>query len=300
MIVTAKQISKIYGQNTALNSVDIHIESGEILALLGENGAGKTTTISILLGFIKADSGIVKVLDENPVKLSVAARSRIGFVLQDEERSLHPLLTAREHLQQVCGYYRHHEDLNYCAEVTGISAVLTKKYQDLSGGQKRSLQYSMAICGNPKLLFLDEPTVGMDVRTRHRVWEHLREMKKRGTSVLLTTHYLEEAEMLADRVVVLERGKNIYSGEIASITGVGSTTIITCKTALPEQIIKSHPTVLYMHIQEEFVSITTSDSDAFLHWLLPQDPSLCGISMRKGGLTDLFLQLTQKTYEQNI
>ncbi|PKY10326.1 hypothetical protein B1757_10390 [Acidithiobacillus marinus] len=290
-------ISKKYSSVKALDEIDLNIAHGEVLALLGENGAGKTTTISIALGFIRPDSGSAKILGENPLNLSIAARSRIGFMFQDQERSLPSSLSVKEIITQTCGYYRHHESLERCAEIAGMSDVLSKRYKELSGGQKRSMQFAMAICGHPELIFLDEPTVGIDVRTRQRIWKHLRELKKRGTSILLTTHYLEEAEALADRVVVLDSGRIIYSGGISSIIGAESPTIITCYTTIAIECLKSHRDVVSVEQMEAGVMIVTKNSDALLRWLFQHDENLANIALRKGSLADLFLGLTQNERE---
>ncbi len=202
------------------------------------------------------------------------------------------MLTVKEHLQQVCGYYPHPIAPQRCAEITGISHLAAKKYRELSGGQRRSLQYALAICGHPELIFLDEPTVGIDVRTRQQIWDHLRDLKGHGTGVLLTTHHMEEAEALADRIVVLNKGRIIFSGPASTISGANSSIVISCQTSIPIQTLIAHPAVLSVNTEGNTMLITTKDSDAIIRWLIQMDDRLSGISMRKNTLSDPFMRLT--------
>jgi len=287
-------VTKIYSSTRVLNSVALNIVPGEIVALLGENGAGKSTTISIALGFVKPDAGSVLLMGENPTQLSISARSRMGFMLQNQDMALPSLLSAKEILQQVCGYYRRGGTEKQCAALAGASGFLSRRYGELSGGQKRSLQFAMAICGDPALLFLDEPTQAMDIRMRQRIWDYLYDAKTRGTSVLLTTHYLEEAEAIADRVVVLDRGNVVYDGEIAGMSEMRFSMVLTCRTTISSDTILSRPDVVSLEQKEDAVVIVTKNTEELLRWLFFHDDNLSIIGVRKVGLAELYTNLTRR------
>jgi ABC-2 type transport system ATP-binding protein len=180
---------KRYGPLTALDGADLRLRHGELLALLGPNGAGKTTAIGLLLGLIRADAGRVELFGQDPQRIE--ARRRIGVMLQDAE--LPPTLRVGELLRLTASYYPAPRSRAETAELAGIADLLKRPYAKLSGGQQRRVQFALALCGRPELLFLDEPTVGMDIEARQKLWAAIRQLLAEGCSVLLTTHYLEEA-----------------------------------------------------------------------------------------------------------
>jgi ABC-2 type transport system ATP-binding protein len=194
---------KRYGGVVALDGVDLDVRPGELIALLGPNGAGKSTAVGLLLGLAEPDAGEAQLFGESPHALD--ARRRVGVMLQTA--GMPDTLKVRELLAQTRSYYPDPLDAAECAATAGIADILHRRYGKLSGGLQRRVQFALAICGRPKLLFLDEPTVGLDIEARRAMWKTMRTLVASGCAILLTTHYLEEAEALADRVAVLARGR---------------------------------------------------------------------------------------------
>jgi len=207
LAVHVRGLHRAYGETRAVDGVDLDVVRGEVLALLGPNGAGKTTTTEILEGYRHRDSGEVAVLGHDPAHATGAWRSRIGIVLQ----SANDLgdLTVEESVAHFAGYYPSPRDVGEVIESVGLAAKRTTKGADLSGGQRRRLDVALGIIGRPELLFLDEPTTGFDPEARREFWDLIRSLRDEGTTIMLTTHYLEEAEVLADRVAVIARGRVI-------------------------------------------------------------------------------------------
>jgi ABC-2 type transport system ATP-binding protein len=207
LAVNVRGLHRFYGETRAVDGVDLDVVRGEVLALLGPNGAGKTTTTEILEGYRKRDSGDVTVLGTDPAHATGAWRSRIGIVLQ----SAGDLgdLTVVESVAHFAGYYPSPRDVDEVIDAVGLAEKRQTKGADLSGGQRRRLDVALGIIGRPELLFLDEPTTGFDPEARREFWDLIRGLKDEGTTIMLTTHYLEEAEVLADRVAVIARGRVI-------------------------------------------------------------------------------------------
>jgi ABC-2 type transport system ATP-binding protein len=208
--VRVRGVRKAYGQVQALDGVDLDVRRGEVLALLGPNGAGKTTLVEILEGHRAADAGEVRVLGFDPARRERAFRQRIGIVLQDA--ALEPRLTVRETIDLFGAPYPHPRPAAEVAALVGLSDRLDARTNTLSGGQRRRLDLAVGICGDPELVFLDEPTTGFDPAARRRSWELVRDLRALGKTILLTTHYMEEAQQLADRVVVMSGGRPIADG----------------------------------------------------------------------------------------
>ena len=206
-------VHKRYGKITALDGIDLRVGRGELLAVLGPNGAGKTTAIAALLGLLRPDAGRARLFGKEPQDID--ARRRVGVMMQ--EVFLAPELRVVEQIDLVASYYPAPLSPAAAMEMTGITALARRPYGKLSGGQKRQVQLALAVCGRPQLLFLDEPTVGLDVQARELLWATLRRLVAEGCSIVLTTHYLEEAETLADRVVVLLEGRVIAGGTVSDI-----------------------------------------------------------------------------------
>jgi ABC-2 type transport system ATP-binding protein len=210
-------LRKSYGSHEAVRGIDFEIGAGEVFGLLGPNGAGKTTTIEILEGYRDRDAGDVEVLGEDPAHAPKEWRERLGVVLQSS--SLYPNLTVGESLEVFGGYYSSPRDAAEIIDIVGLTDKADARCRTLSGGQKRRLDLGLALVGNPELVFLDEPTTGFDPGARRAAWETIRNLRSLGTTILLTTHYLDEAEQLADRVAVLRDGVIVREGTPAQLTG---------------------------------------------------------------------------------
>jgi ABC-2 type transport system ATP-binding protein len=232
-------VVKRFGANLALDGVSLGIERGKVTALLGPNGAGKSTAISLLLGLVAADAGTVELFGQSPHVL--AARRRIGVMLQTA--ALPETLRVGELVELTSSYYARPRTLADVARVAGIESVMRRPYGGLSGGQQRRVQFALAICGNPELLFLDEPTTGLDIEAREGLWAVVRSLVADGAAVLLTTHYLEEAEALAQRVAVLMRGRVVTEGTVDEIRALGVRRRIRCVTRVAAAEVRAWPGV---------------------------------------------------------
>jgi ABC-2 type transport system ATP-binding protein len=214
--ISVRGLRKSYGALAAVRGVDFDIEAGEVFGLLGPNGAGKTTTVEILEGYRSRDAGEVRVLGHDPQRPGADFRQRIGVVLQQSD--LWPNLTVEEVHRAFAGYYERPRDVDEVIELVGLNEKRGSRVKQLSGGQKRRLDLGVALVGDPELIFLDEPTTGFDPAARRAAWEMIRSLRSLGKTVLLTTHYLDEAEQLADRVAVMRDGEIVRIGTPRELT----------------------------------------------------------------------------------
>ena len=281
---------KRYGNVTALDALDLEVRSGELLALLGPNGAGKSTAISLLLGLAQPDAGRVTLFGRPP--LEVASRREVGVMMQ--EVTLAPDLRVRELIELAASYYPNPLSVREALALTGTTALGPRPYGKLSGGQKRQAQFALAVCGRPRLLFLDEPTAGLDVQARETMWATIRALIGHGCSIVLTTHYLEEAEALADRVCVLAGGRLIASGTVDEIRSTVSRKQIRCATSVPLETARQWPEVVQASRDARHLHLTAIDAETTVRHLLAADPALRDLEVRQAGLAEAFAELTKE------
>ena len=294
VIASLEGVSKNYGDVTALRTVNFAVHAGELVALLGPNGAGKTTAVKLLLGLTQPNAGRVRVFGGDPI--NPHHRMRTGAMLQVSR--VPETLRVREHIDLFSSYYPNPLPQKEILEVTGLEKLANRKFGDLSGGQRQRVLFALAICGDPDLLFLDEPTVGLDVESRRTLWEQIRNMIERGKTVLLTTHYLQEADALADRVTVINRGEIIVEGTPAEIKAQTSGKRIRCVTRLDIARLRQIPAVVEVAQDRDAVEIHTREAESVVRELLALDPAMSDLEISSAGLEEAFLALTQ-TSDQN-
>ena len=282
-------VSKNYGPVHALANFSFEAYPGELVALLGPNGAGKTTAIRLLLGLAKPSSGTLTVFGGDPS--STETHTRVGAMIQVGR--VPETLRVREHLDLFSSYYPNPLQVSETLAIAGLEEIKNRKFGDLSSGQKQRVLFAIAICGNPDLLFLDEPTVGLDVEARHLLWFEIRRFLQRGKTVVLTTHYLEEADALANRIVVINKGSIIAQGTPAEIKARTAGKTIRCITELPIEIVQSLPGVAQAQRDREAVLIHTSQPENVLRQLLQLDLEISAIEVTSAGLEQAFLALTR-------
>jgi ABC-2 type transport system ATP-binding protein len=288
-VARLENISKKFGEVQALLDFNFSVRAGELTALLGPNGAGKTTAIRLLLGLARPTAGRVSVFNRDPT--NVATRMRVGAMLQVGR--VPETLRVREHIDLFSSYYPNPLPISETLAVAGIAELRDRKFGDLSGGQKQRVLFALAICGSPDLLFLDEPTVGLDVEARHLLWDEIRKLLGHGKTVVLTTHYLEEADALADHIAVINKGSIMAEGTPAEIKARTAGKKIRCLTQLPVSLLRSFPGVREVHEDREAVVIHASSVEDVLRRLLNLDPEVSGIEVTSAGLEDAFLALTK-------
>ena len=238
-------LRKSYGSYEALRGIDFEIPTGEVFGLLGPNGAGKTTTVEILEGYRRRDAGTVTVLGEDPQRPGRAWRQRIGVVLQSS--AMYPNLTVVESLELFAGYYERPLEVERVVELVGLAEKRDARVRTLSGGQMRRLDLGLGLVGDPEILFLDEPTTGFDPAARRAAWEVIRSLRSLGKTILLTTHYLDEAENLSDRVAVLREGRIVALGRPSELTGSAPATEISYVRDGEEVLISTHEPTRVLH-----------------------------------------------------
>ncbi|NII09127.1 ABC transporter ATP-binding protein [Oleiagrimonas sp. C23AA] len=281
---------KRYGKLTAVDGLDLSLRPGELLALLGPNGAGKSTSVALLLGLVQVDSGRVELFGQSPQQID--ARRRIGVMLQ--EARLPPSLRVGELLRLTSSYYPNPRSEAECAELAGIGDLLKRPYGKLSGGQQRRVQFALALCGRPELLFLDEPTVGMDIEARQKLWAAMRLLVAEGCAVVLTTHYLEEAEALAQRVVVIDKGRVLTEGSVDQLRAKVAVTRIRCCSDLDEHAVEQWSHVDEVRRDGAQLHIASREPESVVRRLLQADLALTELEVRRAGLAEAFTHLTRR------
>jgi ABC-2 type transport system ATP-binding protein len=290
-VASLREVTKKFGRHVALDRFSLQLHAGEVVALLGPNGAGKTTAVRLLLGLSQATSGEVRIFGGNP--RDRASRMRLGAMLQVGR--MPETLRVREHLQLFSSYYAHPRPLNELFAVAGLEGLEERMFGTLSGGQKQRVLFALALCGNPDLICLDEPTLGMDVEARRSMWEQVRKLAALGKTILLTTHYLEEADALASRIVVIQKGKVIAEGTPEQLKTADGSRAIRCITSLRPSLVSAIPGVLSVEQDGGAMLVRTPTPEAVLRIMLQQDETLSGLEVRATALEDAFLALTNQT-----
>jgi ABC-2 type transport system ATP-binding protein len=279
--VAVSDLHKSYGPHQALRGIDFEIAAGEVFGLLGPNGAGKTTTVEILEGYRRPDSGAVSVLGEDPQRAGLDWRERIGVVLQSG--SMYQNLTVTESLTLFAGYYQQPLEVERVIELVGLDEKRHARVRTLSGGQKRRLDLGLGLVGDPEILFLDEPTTGFDPAARRAAWEVIRSLRSLGKTILLTTHYLDEAEQLSDRGAGLREGKIVAIGRPAELSGEAPATEIRYRRDGEEVVVSTHEPTRVLH------ELTAQ--------ALAEGRELEGLSVRRPTLEEVYLTLTGESVE---
>jgi ABC-2 type transport system ATP-binding protein len=276
--ISVRDLRKSYGAVEAVRGISFDVERGEVFGLLGPNGAGKTTTVEILEGYRKRDAGQVEVLGTDPAAAGGDWRERIGVVLQSS--AMYETLSVAEMLKVFAGYYQRPRPLDEVIALVGLQEKRDTRVRRLSGGQRRRLDLGLALVGDPELIFLDEPTTGFDPGARRRAWETIRGLRGLGKTILLTTHYLDEAEQLADRVAVLRQGQIVASGPPAELTGGVQQTEIRYHENGREVVLQTDEPTRVLH------DLTTK--------ALAEDRELEGLVVRRPTLEEVYLSLTEE------
>ncbi len=287
-VAVLDRVTKKYGAVTALDGLSLELRRGEIVALLGPNGAGKSTAIRQLLGLSTPTAGTVRVFGRDPRE--PAARQRVGVMLQ--VASVPQTLKVREHIELFRSYYAAPLSAEAVIKIAQLEGIEDRQFRQLSGGQKQRLLFGLAICGDPDLVFLDEPTVGMDIEARRGLWTQIRSLAALGKTVLMTTHYLEEADALAHRIIVVNKGKVVSEGTPAEIRGRASVRMIKCYTRLSAAEIWSLASVVGVEETAGRMTITAGNAELVVRELLGRDLELNGLEVIAPGLEDAFLALT--------
>ena len=278
-VISIRGLRKSYGDVEAVRGIDLEVDRGEVFAFLGPNGAGKTTTVEILEGYRKRSGGEVSVLGEDPEHAGREWRERIGIVLQSCR--LDPYLTVRESLELYAGYYEAPRSVRETIELVGLSGKADDRASRLSGGQQRRLDVGMALIGDPELLFLDEPTTGFDPSARRQAWDTIAGLRDLGKTVFLTTHYMDEAQRLADRVAIIARGEIVARGAPEELGDRGG----------------RPATISYRGSDGAPVTLSTTTPVETLHELtgkaLAEGAELEGLEVRRPSLEDVYLELTE-------
>jgi len=289
VVASLEGVNKSYGDVRALIGVNFRVRAGEVVALLGPNGAGKTTAVKLLLGLLQPNTGKVRVLGGDPT--NPENRMRTGAMLQVGR--VPETLRVREHIDLFSSYYQNPMPAAAVLAAAGLEKLSDRKFGELSGGQRQRVLFALAICGNPDLLFLDEPTVGLDVEARRMLWEEIRQLVGRGKTVLLTTHYLQEADALADRVAVINKGEIVAEGTPAEIKAHTAGKRIRCITSLTMDVLRGIPGVTEVKEDREAVELHAPEAEPVLRELLARDAKLSGLEVSAAGLEEAFLALTQ-------
>lgn len=296
-VITIRGLRKAYAGVEAVRGIDLEVGRGEVFAFLGPNGAGKTTTVEILEGYRERSAGEVSVLGEDPAAAGRDWRERIGIVLQQSR--MHPELTVTETLQLFAGYYKLPRGVDEVVELVGLTEKADSRVSRISGGQQRRLDVGVALIGDPELLFLDEPTTGFDPTARRQAWAVIGSLRDLGKTVFLTTHYMDEAQALADRVAVIARGEIVALGTPSDLGGRRTaasevTFRLPPEVAAAELPVEAHELLLDNGARDIVISVEDAVSSLadLTRWSLEHGIPLEGLEVRRPSLEDVYLSLT--------
>ena len=295
-VIEVNGLTKRFGSLTAVDGITFNVKRGEIFGLLGKNGAGKTTTVEILEGFKTCDAGSVSVLGIDPRNADAAWKDRIGLVLQDSD--FEPAHTVRETVSLFAGFFSNPRGVDETLVLVGLADKADERIGRLSGGQKRRVDVALGIIGSPELLFLDEPTTGFDPSARRDFWTMLDGLRATGTSILLTTHYMEEAQHLCDRIAILAEGRIVAEGTSSALISLaGATTVRFTRPATLDVDELSRGTGLVFRVEGDSVAASIADPQAallrVLHWAEANAVVLDGFEVVRPSLDDVFLDVTR-------
>ena len=293
-VIRCHDVSHRYGKTTALKSLNLSMQAGQVTALLGPNGAGKSTLIHLLLGLLPVQSGHIEVLGAVPKKASKSGQW--GAMLQTS--GVQDTLTVTELLQLFSSLYANPATVEDLVEEAGLGGLENTRYKRLSGGQKQRVLFALALVGQPKLLILDEPTTGLDPAARRRMWRAIERRRDQGLSILLCTHYMDEAENLADRVIVLNHGQVLANGSIDSIKARMPSAQILAKSSLDKSQLRQLPSVQRVDQGDRRWTVLTSDAPATLRAWLQSDDALHDLDVRSADLETAFINLTADNSSQ--
>ena len=288
-LASLSRVTHRYGPVLALDDLDLEVRRGEVLGVLGPNGAGKTTAISLLLGSLQVQEGAASVFGFAPGAPEV--RVRRGAMLQISGISAN--LTVREHIELFRAYYPAPIPAARLLAMAGLEDLARRRYGKLSGGQKQRVMFALALAGDPELLFLDEPTTGLDVDARHRLWSEIRALRESGRTTVLTTHNLDEADALADRVVVIHNGRRIAEGTPAEIKSRTAGRLVRCVTRIAPDEVASLPGVVEARTRGQHLEALTTRPEELVRELLARDEALADLTVVAAGLEEAFLALTR-------
>lgn len=280
--IFVSELHKSYNDREAVRGISFEVRRGEVFALLGPNGAGKTTTLEILEGYRSRDSGVVEVLGDDPKRRSTQLRERVGIVLQNS--GFYRALSVREAVTHWAALYPRPRDVDEVLELAGLTAAAKQRPRTLSGGQRRRLDFALALIGDPELIFLDEPTTGFDPAARRTAWQTVRSLCELGKTVLLTTHYLEEAQTLADRVAILKDGRILATGTPNNLTAASGNYLVTYRTLDGQS---------HNHSTDEPTRLLHQLTAAALH----RGEILEDLAVTRPSLEDTYLELTTTVVE---
>lgn len=296
-IIELERVSKQYGNLKAVDQLSLSVQQGEVVSFLGPNGAGKTTTLSMMMGLASPSSGQVKVFGGDPRQTAI--RSRMGVMLQESD--LPGMLTVGELLDLFSSFYPHALERKSTLELANLSDQVNKKANTLSGGQKRRLIFALSIVGDPELIFLDEPTVAMDLQSRSSFWETIKNFRKQGKTIILTTHHLEEADAISDHIIVIDKGRIIAQGDRNQIKAKAGGSKVSFKTqGITLETLQALPGVSRASYREGYAELISNTPEKLLQELFGYHVPVADLEVTRASLEEAFLSLTAKQPEKQL